>query len=385
MISKNFTKYFQIPLYWLTLLVFFFLVSSLIPMLTGYFVSLLTSGTDKHEVFRIFGPNFPRLMSFLSSLAFSIALSLFLWSKILCPIGSISLAAKQVADGDFSVHVPNSKSLQAICELTDNFNRMVQELNSIESLRNDFVTTVSHEFKTPLAAIEGYATLLQDPSLSEADRNEYTRIIIDSTRQLTTMTGNILLLSRLEKQEIVTGRTTFSLDEQIRQAILLLEPLWEKKHLNLDIDLTACKFHGNCEMLQQVWINLLQNAIKFTPAGGTIRFGVERLGPEVEVSIWNSGQGISPEALPYVFQRFYKEDQSRGLHARGAGLGLNICKVLVNLSGGQIRVESKQGEWCRFVFTLPVQPPNPGGMKRLPDESGRPGAVEDPASMKPVD
>ena len=192
MISKNFTKYFQIPLYWLTLLVFFFLVSSLIPMLTGYFVSLLTSGTDKHEVFRIFGPNFPRLMSFLSSLAFSIALSLFLWSKILCPIGSISLAAKQVADGDFSVHVPNSKSLQAICELTDNFNRMVQELNSIESLRNDFVTTVSHEFKTPLAAIEGYATLLQDPSLSEADRNEYTRIIIDSTRQLTTMTGNIL-------------------------------------------------------------------------------------------------------------------------------------------------------------------------------------------------
>ena len=100
--------------------------------------------------------------------------------------------------------MPNSKSLQAICELTDNFNRMVQELNSIESLRNDFVTTVSHEFKTPLAAIEGYATLLQDPSLSEADRNEYTRIIIDSTRQLTTMTGNILLLSRLEKQEIVT-------------------------------------------------------------------------------------------------------------------------------------------------------------------------------------
>ena len=112
---------------------------------------------------------------------------------------------------------------------------------------------------------------------------------------------------------------------------------------------------------------------------------MEKLGPEVEVSIWNSGQGISPEALPYVFQRFYKEDQSRGLHARGAGLGLNICKVLVNLSGGQIRVESQQGEWCRFVFTLPVQPPNPGGMKRLPDESGLPGAVEDPASMKPVD
>ena len=148
---------------------------------------------------------------------------------------------------------------------------------------------------------------------------------------------------------------------------------------------TKVLVYADPDLIHQVAYNLLDNAIKFTPAGGTIRFGVERLGPEVEVSIWNSGQGISPEALPYVFQRFYKEDQSRGLHARGAGLGLNICKVLVNLSGGQIRVESKQGEWCRFVFTLPVQPPNPGGMKRLPDESGRPGAVEDPASMKPVD
>ena len=109
---------------------------------------------------------------------------------------------------------------------------------------------------------------------------------------------------------------------------------------------------------------------------------VRALGCKVGLTI---KPGTPAEALPYVFQRFYKEDQSRGLHARGAGLGLNICKVLVNLSGGQIRVESKQGEWCRFVFTRPVQPPNPGGMKRLPDESGRPGAVEDPASMKPVD
>ena len=352
MISKNFTKYFQIPLYWLTLLVFFFLVSSLIPMLTGYFVSLLTSGTDKHEVFRIFGPNFPRLMSFLSSLAFSIALSLFLWSKILCPIGSISLAAKQVADGDFSVHVPNSKSLQAICELTDNFNRMVQELNSIESLRNDFVTTVSHEFKTPLAAIEGYATLLQDPSLSEADRNEYTRIIIDSTRQLTTMTGNILLLSRLEKQEIVTGRTTFSLDEQIRQAILLLEPLWEKKHLNLDIDLTACKFHGNCEMLQQVWINLLQNAIKFTPAGGEITIRASMDKDWLTVSFTDTGIGMTPEVKQRVFDKFYQGDTSH--KKKGNGLGLALVRQIVTLYGGSVEVESAPDMGSTFTVRLPA-------------------------------
>ena len=143
--------------------------------------------------------------------------------------------------------------------------------------------------------------------------------------------------------------------------------------------------YADPDLIHQVVYNLLDNAIKFTPAGGTIRFGVEKLGPEAEISIWNSGQGISPEALPYVFQRFYKEDRSRGLHARGAGLGLNICKVLVNLSGGQIRVESQQGEWCRFVFTLPTVAPNPGGMKRLPDEAGGEPVVEDPASMKPVE
>lgn len=325
MISKNFTKYFQIPLYWLTLLVFFFLVSSLMPMLTGYFVSLLTSGTDKHEVFRIFGPNFPSLMSFLSSLAFSIALSLFLWSKILCPIGSISLAAKQVADGDFSVHVPDSKSLQAICELTYNFNRMVQELNSIESLRNDFVTTVSHEFKTPLAAIEGYATLLQDPSLSEADRNEYTRIIIDSTRQLTTMTGNILLL----------------------------EPLWEKKHLNLDIDLTACKFYGNCEMLQQVWINLLQNAIKFTPAGGMLSAKLVITGDKVRVSIRDTGVGMDDATMKRIFEKFYSRDSDP--NEKGNGLGLSITKRIIDLMHGTIEVSSQVDEGSCFTVILPLE------------------------------
>ena len=249
--------------------------------------------------------------------------------------------------------VPNSKSLQAICELTDNFNRMVQELNSIESLRNDFVTTVSHEFKTPLAAIEGYATLLQDPSLSEADRNEYTRIIIDSTRQLTTMTGNILLLSRLEKQEIVTGRTMFSLDEQIRQAILLLEPLWEKKHLNLDIDLTACKFYGNCEMLQQVWINLLQNAIKFTPAGGMLSAKLVITGDKVRVSIRDTGVGMDDATMKRIFEKFYSRNSDP--NEKGNGLGLSITKRIIDLMHGTIEVSSQVDEGSCFTVILPLE------------------------------
>lgn len=351
-ISKKIAKYFQIPLYWLTLLVFFFLVSSLMPMFTGYCISLLVSDVDKHDVFRFLGPGFPGVMTFLSSLAFSIALSLLLWSKILCPIGYISLAAQKISDGDFSVQVPRLKSLQAIRELTDNFNRMVQELNSIESLRNDFVTTVSHEFKTPLAAIEGYATLLQDPSLSEEERNEYTRIIIDSTRQLTTMTGNILLLSRLEKQEIVTGRTTFSLDEQIRQAILLLEPLWEKKRLNLDINLTDCKFYGNCEMLNQVWINLLQNAIKFTPAGGILSVNLNVTDSKIQVSVKDTGIGMDEETLKRIFEKFYSKNSDP--NEKGNGLGLSITKRIVELMHGCIDVSSQINEGSCFTVTLPI-------------------------------
>ena len=161
-----------------------------------------------------------------------------MWFKVLVPLGNLSQAARQVSKGDFSIKVETGKSLRELRELTDNFNRMVQELGSIESFRNDFVTNISHEFKTPLAAIEGYVTLLQEPSLTEEDRNEYIRIIMDSTKQLSSMAGNILMLSRLEKQEIVTGKTLFKLDEQIRQSLLMLEPCGK---ISIWISISTCR------------------------------------------------------------------------------------------------------------------------------------------------
>lgn len=180
-----------------------------------------------------------------------------------------------------------------------------------------------------------------------------TGIIIDSTRQLTTMTGNILLLSRLEKQEIVTGRTTFSLDEQIRQAILLLEPLWEKKHLNLDIDLTACKFYGNCEMLQQVWINLLQNAIKFTPAGGMLSAKLVITGDKVRVSIRDTGVGMDDATMKRIFEKFYSRNSDP--NEKGNGLGLSITKRIIDLMHGTIEVSSQVDEGSCFTVILPLE------------------------------
>lgn len=306
--------------------------------------------------------------------------------RLVKPLRQMSAAAKSFGDGDFSIRVPVTSN-DEIGQLATAFNNMADSLSGSESMNRSFVANVSHELKTPMTTIAGFIDGILDGTIPPDMQNHYLQLVSEETGRLARLIQNMLDLSKLESGEYQVNARMFNIWETLTGVALSAEQRINDGMIDID-GLTMDEkvlVYADPDLIHQVAYNLLDNAIKFTPAGGTIRFGVERLGPEVEVSIWNSGQGISPEALPYVFQRFYKEDQSRGLHARGAGLGLNICKVLVNLSGGQIRVESKQGEWCRFVFTLPVQPPNPGGMKRLPDESGRPGAVEDPASMKPVD
>ena len=246
---------------------------------------------------------------------------------------------------------------------------------------------IAHELRTPMTTIKGFVDGILDGTIPPEMQNHYLQLVSEETGRLARLIQNMLDLSKLESGEYQVNARMFNIWETLTGVALAAEQrindgMIELEGLTMDEKVLV---YADPDLIHQVAYNLLDNAIKFTPAGGTIRFSVEKLGPETEIAVWNSGQGISPEALPYVFQRFYKEDRSRGLHARGAGLGLNICKVLVNLSGGQIRVESQQGEWCRFVFTLPSQAPNPGGMKRLPDEAGGAPAVEDPASMKPVE
>ena len=258
---------------------------------------------------------------------------------------------------------------------------------TVEQLKDDFTHNVTHELKTPIAityaAIE--AMIHYNITGNKEKTNKYLHICHEEVLRLGNMVEQILSLGLERKKDFKLKYERVDLNGLLdkiveQQSIKSSKPF----HVGLESMPDRIILEADRTHLYNILSNILDNAIKFTPAGGTIKFHVEKLGPEVEISIWNSGQGISPEALPYVFQRFYKEDRSRGLHARGAGLGLNICKVLVNLSGGQIRVESQQGEWCQFVFTLPATPPNPSGMKRLPDESGQPVPVEDPASMKPV-
>lgn len=343
----------HLPQYWFFMLILIFIIMSVMPLMAGFLVNLIAGGDEWKIRFLQFNPFFPSLIFLLSSIFISFCIALTLWYKVLIPLGSISQAAKQVSKGDFTVQVKAGKTLGELRELADNFNRMVQELGSIESFRNDFVTNISHEFKTPLAAIEGYVTLLQEPSLSEEDKNEYIRIIMESTRQLSSMAGNILMLSRLEKQEIMTGQSLFKLDEQIRQALLMLEPLWEKKHLDLDIELPPVRYFGNADLLMQVWMNLFQNAVKFTPAGGSIAASMQLLPDSVEVKISDTGIGMDDATLRRIFEKFYSAD--RDLGRTGNGLGLSITKRIVELSGGSISVESRVDEGSCFTVLLPVK------------------------------
>ena len=351
---------------------------------SGY-LFLCSSGEQLAEFKQQFWSNF--LLSACVMLLCASVLTKLLMRRLTDPLQKVTDAAQRFGGGDLSVRVEGVEGEGEVADLARTFNRMAENIQSNDNSRGQFMGNIAHELRTPMTTIKGFVDGILDGTIPPDLQNHYLQLVSEETGRLARLIQNMLDLSKLESGEYQVNARMFNLWETVTGVALSAEQrindgMIEIEGLTMDEKVLV---YADPDLIHQVVYNLLDNAIKFTPAGGTIRFSVERLGPEVEIAIWNSGQGISPEALPYVFQRFYKEDRSRGLHARGAGLGLNICKVLVNLSGGQIRVESQQGEWCRFVLTLPSQAPNPGGMKRLPDESGGSPAVEDPASMKPVE
>ena len=346
---------------------------------------LCSSGRQLTEFKQQFWSNF--LLSACVMLLCASILTKLLMRKLTDPLQKVTDAAQRFGGGDLSVRVEGVEGEGEVADLARTFNRMADNIQTNDNSRGQFMGNIAHELRTPMTTIKGFVDGMLDGTIPPDMQNHYLQLVSEETGRLARLIQNMLDLSKLESGEYQVNARMFNIWDTLTGVALSAEQrindgMIEIEGLTMD---EKALVYADPDLIHQVVYNLLDNAIKFTPAGGTIRFSVEKLGPETEIAVWNSGQGISPEALPYVFQRFYKEDRSRGLHARGAGLGLNICKVLVNLSGGQIRVESQQGEWCRFVFTLPSQAPNPGGMKRLPDEAGGAPAVEDPASMKPVE
>ena len=270
---------------------------------------------------------------------------------ILRPIKKLSRSMQSVAAGDFKTEIDTNSRIHEIQDCYRSFNLMTRELAATEILQTDFVSNVSHEFKTPINAIEGYATLLQDRSMDQQQREEYTERILLNTRRLSELVGNILLLSKVDSQAITAKAVTFRLDEQIRQAVLLLENRWTKKEIDFDIDLESVSYTGGESFLRHVWSNLIDNAVKFSPQGGLVILRLKKNEGSVVFQISDAGPGVAPEDRRHIFDRFYQSDSSH--KAEGNGLGLALVRSIVELEGGTVAVDDGETGGCRFTVILP--------------------------------
>jgi signal transduction histidine kinase len=259
----------------------------------------------------------------------------------------------RLASGDFRARLEIDSPLAkhpAFKEVTDSFNKMAQELESTEMLRSDFINNFSHEFKTPIVSIVGFAKLLKRGNLTEEERAEYIDIIEEESMHLSGMATNVLNLTKFENQTILTDVTEFNLSEQLRNSILSLEGKWEKKNIDFNLNFGEHKISGNKDMLKHVWLNLLDNAIKFSPEGGTIEVNVEDQGGTYAVSILNCGMEIPPEQQSKIFKKFYQADESHA--SEGNGIGLALVKNVTDLHGGTVSVHSESGT-TTFKVELP--------------------------------
>ena len=260
----------------------------------------------------------------------------------------------EIAGGNYDVTVPERDRVEEFGELERNFNLMTAELRSNEYLRKDFISSVSHQLKTPLSILNGYAQLLAGGGLSAEEEREYSQTIAQESDRLVGLIDDMLRLSRIDHREIQRKAEIFPLGEQLRRAVLQLEPRWTEAGLSVSADIPDLDYVGDSELLYQVWVNLLENAVKFTPSGGRIGVYLASAADTVTVTVWDTGCGMDEETLARIFEQFYQGDTDR--RADGCGLGLTLCKRIVELHGGTIAAESRPGEGSRFTVTLPVRP-----------------------------
>lgn len=285
----------------------------------------------------------------LISLTISAVVTNFVAKYFFDPIKKLRGAMEKVADGDFSVRLEEHSSSNEIMEVYSGFNLMAGELSATEILQTDFVSNVSHEFKTPINAIEGYSMLLQSGENLTVEQQEYLQKILFNTQRLSSLVGSVLLLSKIENQAIATGQTTYRLDEQIRQSIVALESAWVEKDTEFDAELDEIEYQGNEPMMRHVWDNLISNAIKFGPRGGLVTLRLEKQGNAAVFTIEDNGPGLTEEAQKHIFDKFYQADSSH--RQEGNGLGLTLAKRILDLSGDTIAA-CNTPTGCRFTVTL---------------------------------
>lgn len=294
----------------------------------------------------------PIVILALGSILLGVVITIYVGKLIVRPIQNISNAFNELSKGNFDVKVPEDEKIMEIREMAKQFNAMTYDLSHIETLRSDFVSNVSHEFKTPIASIEGYATLLQDHRLSPEKHDHYVKIIIENSRRLSSLSSNVLMLSRLENQEVVPNKIEYRLDEQLRKVILMLEGKWEPKKIEFDMELPHKLYYGSERLLEQAWSNIIDNAIKHSPENSTIHVFMNTTDDAVEVIIADHGDGMTEDVQKHIFEKFYQGDPSR--KSEGNGLGLPLVKRIIELCKGTITVKSVPGEGSAFMVQLPA-------------------------------
>ena len=293
----------------------------------------------------------------LLSLLLAIMISVAIERTIVKPMRSMTWHMGELAKGDFSIRMPPNDRIEIneAKQFTKSFNKAAEELSGIEIMRANFISDFSHEFRTPIASISGFAQLLRDQNLSPEERDEYLDIIIDESRRLSNLSEDILNLSRMESSNILTNVGTIDIAEGLRRSIAIVEPNANEKDIAVTVDIDETQVIGNADYLSQLWTNILQNAVKFTPKGGSINISLKNSQVQktksVTCAISDDGCGMDESTRTHLFERFYQGDTS---HAQeGNGLGLALCKRIVDLHGGTIRVTSAPGKGSTFVVTLP--------------------------------
>ncbi len=271
------------------------------------------------------------------------------------PLRRLIDATEEIKKGHYDVRVTDQTAIGELNNLMQSFNSMAGELENTELFRKDFINNFSHEFKTPIVSIRGFARQLQKDNdshfLTDEQRKEYTDIIVDESDRLARLSANILMLTKFENQQIVTDKTEFYLDEQIRRAVLILEKQWEAKNIEFSLELDEIKYVFNEEMLSQVWINLIGNAIKFSHENGIISIRCRKKDSKAIIDVIDCGEGMDANTVNKIFDKFYQFDTSH--KAEGNGLGLSIVKRIVELAGGEISVISEMGKGSTFRVILP--------------------------------
>ncbi len=290
------------------------------------------------------------ILSLLVTVFISIILTSLSLKKIIKPINELNEAIKKIATGDFDVQLTSDR-VDEIGELTNNFNFMAKQLRVNEQFQQEFINNVSHEIKTPFSSIEGFAKLLAEEGLSKEEREDYAGIIVEESERVTNMATKMLKLSKLQNQTMITKKTKIRLSEQLRKCVAILEPKWREKNLLIDVQLEEETFWGDEDLMFQVWLNIIENAIKFSMPDSKIEIFLSGEEEKIVVKIKDYGIGMTEEEKSKIFDRFYQIDKSHSQN--GAGLGLSIVKRIIELSNGEIIVDSAIDKGTTFTILLP--------------------------------